>query len=52
MVGEGVLLDKGGVDPAGVDPLGLGTPATPVSPVHGAGEDRLGEEGEGDEEDD
>ena len=50
VVGEGMLLDKGGVDPARVDPLGLGTPATPVPPVHRAGKDGLSEEGEGEEE--
>ena len=43
----GVLLHEGGVDPAGVDPLGLGAPATPVPPVHGARKDGLSEEGEG-----
>lgn len=52
VVGEGVLLHEGGVDPAGVDPLGLGAPAAPVPAVHGAGKDGLSEEGEGEEETD
>ena len=52
VVGEGVLLHEGGVDPAGVDPLGLGAPAASVPAVHGAGKDGLSEEGEGEEKDD
>ena len=52
MVGEGVLLHEGGVDPTGVDPLGLGAPATPVPAVHGARKDGLCEEGEGEEKTD
>ena len=52
VVGEGVLLHEGGVDPAGVHPLGLGAPAAPVPAVHGAGKDGLSEEGEGEEKDD
>ena len=50
VVGEGVLLHEGRVDPTGVDPLGLGAPAGPVPAVHGARKDGVGEEGEGEEE--
>ena len=47
VVGEGVFLHKGWVDSAGVDPLGFGAPAGPVPAVHGAGQDGLCQEGEG-----
>ena len=50
LVGEGVLLDEGGVDPTRVDPLGLRAPPRSVPAVHGAGDDGLDEEREGEDE--
>ena len=43
-MGEGVLLDEGGVDPTRVDPLGLRAPPRSVPAVHGAGDDGLDED--------